>query len=52
MEIIYIKKILSSLKNFKNINIIFTSPNLDQGYKNIDKKIRLFSKKKKKLFLR
>ena len=50
MEIIYIKKILYSLKNFENINIIFTSPNVDQGYKNIDDKIRFFSKKEK-LFL-
>lgn len=50
MEIIYIKKILSSLKNFENINIIFTSPNVDQGYKNIDDKIRFFSKKRKNCF--
>ena len=50
METIYIKKILSSLRNFKNINIIFTSPNVDQGYKNIDNKIRLFSKKRKNCF--
>ena len=50
MESIYIKKILSSLENFKNINIIFTSPNVDQGYKNIDKEIRLFSKKRKNCF--
>ena len=50
MEIIYIKKILSSLKNFENINIIFTSPNVDQGYKDIDDKIRFFSKKRKNCF--
>ena len=50
MEIIYIKKILYSLKNFENINIIFTSPNVDQGYKNIDNKIRFFSKKEKNCF--
>ena len=50
MEIIYIKKILYSLKNFENINIIFTSPNVDQGYKNIDNKIRFFSKKRKNCF--
>ena len=49
-EIDYIKKILLALKNFKDINIIFTSPNTDKGYKNIDNKIRLFSKKKKNCF--
>ena len=49
-ETIYIKKILSSLRNFKNINIIFTSPNADHGYKNIEKKIRLFSEKRKNCF--
>ena len=50
METIYIKKILSSLRNLKDINIIFTSPNVDQGYKNIDNKIRLFSNKRKNCF--
>ena len=50
MEKNYIKKILSSLKKFKDINIIFTSPNIDKGYKNIDNKIRLFSKKRKNCF--
>ncbi len=50
MESIHIEKILSSLGNLKSINIIFTSPNVDQGYKNIDKKIRLFSKKRKNCF--
>ena len=50
MEKSYVKIILSSLKNFKNINIIFTSPNVDKGYKNIDDKIRIFSKKRKNCF--
>ena len=50
MEKNYIKKILSSLESFKNINIIFTSPNVDQGYKYIDNKIKLFSKKRKNCF--
>ena len=50
MESIHIEKILSSLGNLKSINIIFTSPNVDQGYKNIDKKNKTFSKKKKNCF--
>ena len=46
----YIKQILNSLKTFKNINIIFTSPNADHGYKQIDKEIKNFSKKRKNCF--
>ena len=49
MEKIYIKRFYH-LVSFKNINIIFTSPNIDQGYKNIDNKIKLFFKKRKNCF--
>ena len=44
---IYIKKILSAIKIFKNINIIFTAPNADNGYKQINKEINTFVKKNK-----
>jgi GDP/UDP-N,N'-diacetylbacillosamine 2-epimerase (hydrolysing) len=47
---LYIIKILSALRIFKNINIIFTAPNADQGYKHIDKEISYFVKKKKNCY--
>ncbi len=50
MEHIHIKKILLSLKNLKETNIIFTSPNADQGYKRIEKGIKLFLKERKNCF--
>lgn len=46
----YIKNILFSLKYLKNINIVFTSPNADHGYKQIDNEIKKFSKNKKNCF--
>ena len=45
-EKIYIKKILDALKFFRNMNIIFTAPNADHGYKDINKEIINFVKKK------
>ncbi len=49
-EQIHIRKILLALKNFKNVNIIFTSPNADQGNNKIEKEIIKFSKGKKNCF--
>lgn len=47
---IHIKKILSAIKIFKNINIIFTAPNADNGYKQINKEINTFIKKNKNCY--
>ena len=47
---IYIKKILSAIKTFKDINIIFTAPNADSGYKQINKEINTFIKKKENCY--
>ncbi len=46
----YIKNILFSLKKFKNVNIVFTAPNADHGFKQIDNEIKKFSKNKKNCF--
>jgi len=49
-EQIHIRKILLALKNLKDTNIIFTSPNADQGNNKIEKEIIKFSKGKKNCF--
>ncbi len=46
----HIKSILFSLKHLKDTNIVFTSPNADHGYKQIDNEIKKFSKNKKNCF--
>ena len=46
----YIKNILFALKGLKDTNIVFTSPNADHGYKQIDHEIKKFSKNKKNCF--
>ena len=43
----YMNKILESLKLLKNVNLVFTSPNADHGFKDIIIAIKSFVKKKR-----
>ncbi len=46
----YIQSILKSLEFLSNVNLVFTSPNADHGYKNIIKAIKSFVKKNKNAY--
>ena len=45
-----IKQILAAVEPLDNINIIFTSPNADHGFRIIDKEINTFVKKRQNCF--